>query len=125
METFNSHTLRARLVIGRDRAMVNRQSRGETIMTLHDAGQRALRQYIEAIERLNEEKKAIAADIAEKFSEAKGAGFDPKIMRQVIRLRTKTQDERDEADALLDTYLHALESFDATSMGEYLKEAAE
>jgi uncharacterized protein (UPF0335 family) len=53
-------------------------------MTLHDAGQRALRQYIEAIERLNEEKKAIAADIADKFAEAKGAGFDPKIMRQVI-----------------------------------------
>jgi uncharacterized protein (UPF0335 family) len=94
-------------------------------MTIHDAGQRALRQYIEAIERLTEEKKAIAADIAEKFAEAKGAGFDPKIMRAVIKLRTKTQDERDEADALLDTYLHALESFDATPMGEYLKEAAE
>jgi uncharacterized protein (UPF0335 family) len=94
-------------------------------MTLHDAGQRALRQYIEAIERLTEEKKATAADIADKFSEAKGAGFDPKIMRQVIRLRTKTQDERDEAEALLNTYLHAIESFDTTPMGEYLKEAAE
>ena len=93
-------------------------------MTLHDAGQRALRQYIEAIERLNEEKKASAADIADKFAEAKGAGFDPKIMRQVLKLRTKTQDERDEAEALLDTYLHAIEGWDQTPMGQY-SEAAE
>jgi len=94
-------------------------------MTLHDAGQRALRQYIEAIERLNEEKKALSAEIADKFSEARGAGFDPKIMRAVIKLRTKTQDERDEAEALLHTYLMAVESFDTTPIGEYLKEAAE
>ena len=92
-------------------------------MTLHDAGQRALRQYIEAIERLNEEKKAIASDIAEKFSEAKGAGFDPKIMRAVIKLRTKTPDERAEAEALLDAYLHAVEDFSVTPMGAYMQAA--
>ena len=93
-------------------------------MTLHDAGQRALRQYIEAIERLNEEKKALSADIADKFAEAKGAGFDPKIMKQVIKLRRMSEDERAEADALLDTYLHAIEGWDQTPMGQY-SEAAE
>lgn len=93
-------------------------------MTLHDAGQRALRQYIESIERLTEEKKAIAADIADKFAEAKGAGFDPKVMRAVIRLRKLSADERAEAEALLDTYLHAIEGWDQTPMGQY-SEAAE
>ena len=89
-------------------------------MTLHDAGQRALRQLIESIERLEVEKKAIADDILEKFAEAKGSGFDPKIMRAVIKLRKQSQDERDEAEALLATYLHAVESFDGTPMGEHI-----
>ncbi len=89
--------------------------------TMPNAAQRALKQYIEQIERLEEDKKAIQDDIKEKFAEARGAGFDPKIMRQVLKLRKKSQDERDEEDAVLATYLHALEAFEHTPMGEYLK----
>ena len=85
-----------------------------------NASQRALRQYIEAIERLEEDKKAVMLEIKDKFDEARGAGFDPKIMRQVIKLRKQSQDERDEAEAVLHTYLHAMQMFDGTPMGEYI-----
>jgi uncharacterized protein (UPF0335 family) len=67
-----------------------------------------LKSLIERIERLEEEKKAIADDIRDVFAEAKGQGFDTKIMRQVIRLRKKDNAERQEEEALLDLYLHAL-----------------
>ena len=67
-----------------------------------------LRSYIERIERLEEEKAGIAADIRDVFAEAKGNGFDVKTMRQVLRLRKLDKDERDEQETLLDLYLHAL-----------------
>jgi uncharacterized protein (UPF0335 family) len=67
-----------------------------------------LRSYIERIERLGEEKAALAADIREVFAEAKGNGFDVKIMRQAIRLRKLDKDDRDEQEALLDLYMRAL-----------------
>ena len=67
-----------------------------------------LRSYIERIERLGEEKAALAADIREVFAEAKGNGFDVKIMRQAIRLRKLDKDDRDEQQALLDLYMCAL-----------------
>jgi len=67
-----------------------------------------LKSLIERIERLEEEKKAIGDDIKDVFAEAKGQGFDTKIMRQVIRLRKKDTAERQEEEALLDLYLHAL-----------------
>jgi uncharacterized protein (UPF0335 family) len=67
-----------------------------------------LRSYIERIERLNEEKAAIGADIREVFAEAKGSGFDVKIMRQAIRLRKLDKDDRDEQEAILDIYMRAL-----------------
>lgn len=67
-----------------------------------------LRQYIEKIERLNEEKQAIAEDIKEVFAEAKATGFDPKIMRKVIALRKKDAADREEEETLLDIYCHAL-----------------
>ncbi len=67
-----------------------------------------LKSLIERIERLEEERKAIADDIRDVFAEAKGQGFDTKIMRQVIRLRKKDTAERQEEEALLDLYLHAL-----------------
>jgi uncharacterized protein (UPF0335 family) len=70
------------------------------------AGQ--LRSLIERIERLEEEKKGIADDIRDVYAEAKGQGFDTKIMRQVIRLRKKDTAERQEEEAILDLYLHAL-----------------
>ena len=76
--------------------------------TLQASSQNHLRQFIEQIERLEEEKKALAADIRDKFLEAKAVGFDPKIMKKVISLRKRSKSERQEEDAVLETYLHAL-----------------
>ena len=70
------------------------------------AGQ--LRSFIERIERLEEEKKALSDDIRDVFAEAKGNGFDTKVMRQVIRLRKKEPAERQEEEAVLDLYMQAL-----------------
>ena len=67
-----------------------------------------LRSFIERIERLEEEKKALADDIKEVYSEAKGTGFDTKVMRQVIRLRKMESADRQEQEAMLDLYLSAL-----------------
>lgn len=70
------------------------------------AGQ--LRSLIERVERLNEDKQAIADDIKEVFAEAKGVGFDTKAMRAIIRLRKMDEAERQEAEAILDLYKAAL-----------------
>lgn len=67
-----------------------------------------LKSFIERIERLEEEKKAIAGDIRDVFSEAKGAGFDVRTMREVIRLRRIDAAERDERETMLDLYKQAL-----------------
>lgn len=67
-----------------------------------------LRAFIERIERLEEEKKAIADDIKEIYAEAKGNGFDTKVLRQVVRIRKQDQHERAEQEAILDLYMHAL-----------------
>jgi uncharacterized protein (UPF0335 family) len=67
-----------------------------------------LRSFIERIERLEEEKQALADDIREVFSEAKGTGFDTKVMRQVLRLRRMESADRQEQEAMLDLYLSAL-----------------
>ena len=71
-----------------------------------------LKQLIERIERLEEEKSAIATDIREVFSEAKTRGFDVKVMRQVLRIRKMNNNERTELEHLLDTYLNALDMAD-------------
>jgi len=68
-----------------------------------------LRSLVERIERLEEEKAALAADIREVYSEAKSAGFDVKTLRQVIRLRKLDRADRQEQDALLDLYKRALD----------------
>lgn len=70
-------------------------------------GQR-LRSFIERIERLEEEKKALADDIKEVYAEAKGQGFDSKIMRKIVSLRKKDDQERREEEELLETYLAAI-----------------
>lgn len=75
------------------------------------AGQ--LRSFIERIERLEEEKKAISDDIKDVYGEAKGNGFDTKVLRQVVRIRKQDQAERQEQEALLDLYLGALGGSDA------------
>lgn len=74
----------------------------------HNFAAEQLKQYIERIERLEEEKASLAIDIREVFAEAKGSGFDTKIMKQAIKLRKKTDDERQEEEHLLDIYMNAL-----------------
>jgi uncharacterized protein (UPF0335 family) len=67
-----------------------------------------LRSLIERIERLEEEKKTIGGDIKEVYAEAKANGFDTKIVRKVIAIRKKDRSEREEEEALIETYLAAL-----------------
>jgi uncharacterized protein (UPF0335 family) len=67
-----------------------------------------LRTFIERIERLEEEKAALAADIREVYAEAKSDGFDAKTMRQVVKLRKMDSSDRQEQEALLDLYKAAL-----------------
>ena len=67
-----------------------------------------LRLFIERIERLEDEKKGIADDIRDVYSEAKGQGYETKTMRAIVRLRRMEKNARDEADALLETYRAAL-----------------
>ncbi len=69
-----------------------------------------LRSFVERIERLEEEKQALAADIREVYSESKGAGFDIKVMRQLIRLRKMDEDDRKQMEDILNTYERALKS---------------
>ncbi len=71
------------------------------------AGER-LRTFIERVERLEEERAGITADIREVYAEAKGAGFDTKILRQIVRLRRMDAAQRQEEEALLVTYQRAL-----------------
>lgn len=68
-----------------------------------------LRSFVNRIERLEEERAALSADIREVYSEAKGSGFDTKILRQVIRLRKLDKADFQESEAMLDLYLTALE----------------
>jgi uncharacterized protein (UPF0335 family) len=67
-----------------------------------------LRAFVERVERLEEEKKAIADDIRDVYAEAKANGFDVKALRSVVRLRKQDVNERKEQEAVLETYLHAL-----------------
>ena len=66
-----------------------------------------LKAFVERVERLEEEKKAISDDIRDVYAEAKGNGFDIKTLRVVVRLRKQDADERKEHQAILETYLHA------------------
>jgi len=67
-----------------------------------------LRGIITRVEKLTEEKAAIAADIKDVFAEAKGNGFDVKAIRSIIKIRAMDASEREEQETILDTYLHAL-----------------
>ncbi|WP_334150661.1 DUF2312 domain-containing protein [Hyphomicrobium sp.] len=92
--------------------------------TLQASAQKQLRQMIESIERLEEEKKALAGDIRDKYLEAKGLGFDVKILRQIVRLRKKSQTERQEEESILEVYMHALGMLDG-AMSESAEAAAD
>ena len=73
------------------------------------AGDR-LRAFVERIERIEEDIKGLNEDKKDVYAEAKGEGFDVKILKEVIRLRKQDEDEREEHDSMLDLYLHALGS---------------
>lgn len=77
-------------------------------MTKSGFAKEHLKSFIQRIERLEEEKAALTADIREVYSEAKGQGFDTKIMRQVVRIRKLDTADRQEQEAVLDLYLSAL-----------------
>ena len=66
--------------------------------------------FVERIERIDEDIKAMNDEKKDIFAEAKGEGFDVKILKEVIRLRKQDQNERDERDTLLDLHLHAIET---------------
>ena len=68
-----------------------------------------LRSFVERVERLEEEKAALTADIRDVYAEAKSAGFDVKIVRQIVRLRKMEQSDRQEQEELLDLYKRALD----------------
>jgi len=80
--------------------------------TLQVSAQKQLRQLIEQIERLEEEKKALAGDIRDKYLEAKATGFDVKALRKIVAMRKKSQTDRQEEEAILAVYLHALGMID-------------
>ena len=67
-----------------------------------------LKQFVERIERLEEEKKALADDIKDVYAEMKGRGFDTKVVRQIVRIRKQDHAERKELEAILDLYMEAL-----------------
>jgi len=71
-------------------------------------GKDQLKAFIERVERLEEEKKAIADDIKDVYAEAKGSGFDVKALRTIVRMRKQDPDERREEETILETYMHAL-----------------
>ena len=81
---------------------------GTSMTALQVSAQKQLRQLVEQIERLEEEKKALTGDIRDKYLEAKAVGFDPKALRKIVSLRKKSQTDRQEEEAILAVYMHAL-----------------
>ena len=79
-----------------------------TLIQGSGAGADQLTQFIERIERLEEEKRALMADIRDVYSEAKGTGFEPKIMRQLVKMRAMDRELLQEQDELLETYRAAV-----------------
>jgi uncharacterized protein (UPF0335 family) len=77
-----------------------------------------LRAFIERIERLESDKRAIADDIKDVYAEAKGTGFDAKAIRKIVAMRRMDRDKRREQEEILDVYLHALGEFVDTPLGQ-------
>jgi uncharacterized protein (UPF0335 family) len=84
------------------------QPSAESKMSEATVSDEQLRLFIERIERLEEEKKGIADDIRDVYLESKSQGYDPKIMRQIVRLRKMPVHDRKEMEAILDVYKSAL-----------------
>ncbi|MDP1738400.1 MAG: DUF2312 domain-containing protein [Caulobacter sp.] len=79
-----------------------------TIDVLNSTAQTQLKTILERIERLEEDKAAVMADLKEVYAEAKGNGFDVKIIRKVVRIRKMDRAKRQEEEALVDLYLSAI-----------------
>ena len=77
-----------------------------------------IRSFVERIEQIENEIKDLNEAKKEVFSEAKGEGFDVKILKEIIKLRKQDQDERDEHDSLLDVYMRAMDEADPTPAAE-------
>ena len=78
---------------------------------------------VQRIEKMEDEKAAISLDISEIYKEAKGNGFDVKILRKVIAERKKPQHERDQAQTVFDLYMSAVEGFEKTPLGKFAANA--
>jgi uncharacterized protein (UPF0335 family) len=85
---------------------------------LPSLAQKELREYVRRLEKLEDEKKDIAEAIKEIMADVKGSGFDPKIVRQLIKIRKTPKAEYERSLALLETYLHAIGQLDGTPLGE-------
>lgn len=85
-----------------------RISESENKMAEESVAQDQLRAFIERIERMEDEKAAVSADIKEIYSEAKGNGFDTKVIREIIRIRRQDASERQEHESILELYMSAL-----------------
>ena len=79
-----------------------------SIDTINASAQGKLKSLIERIERLEEDRAAVAADLKEVYAEAKGEGFDTKIVRKVVRLRKQDTAKRQEEEALIELYISAI-----------------
>jgi uncharacterized protein (UPF0335 family) len=89
----------------------------------HNVAAERLMSIVERIEKLEEERKALQADIKDIYTEAKSAGFDTKVLRMVIASRKKDQAEWEEQQALLETYMRALGQLADTPLGQAALEA--
>ena len=89
----------------------------------HNVAAERLMSIVERIEKLEEERKALQADIKDIYTEAKSAGYDAKVLRMVIAARKKDQDELSEQQALLETYMRALGMLADTPLGQAALEA--
>lgn len=88
------------------------------------SAQKQLRQLVEQIERLEEEKKALGGDITDKYLEAKAVGFDVKVLRKIIARRRRSKTELEEEDAIMQVYLAAL-GMEGTPLGDFADQQAE
>lgn len=89
---------------------------------LQVSAQKKLRDYIERVERLQQQQRDLADDIKDIFAEAKSEGLQPKMMRKVIAIRRKSRAEFQEEQAIIDTYLAALGMLVGTPLGDYAVE---
>jgi len=105
-------------IVPHDKRQVEAFSPRETgAADAHGVARDQLRAFVQRIERLEEEKQTLVDDIKDVYGEAKGMGFDTKILKKVVALRKKDEQERMEEDAILDTYLHALGMIEAPPEG--------